>query len=375
MKGLSVEQAPNWENTDKLPDLTADESLNIFKVSKEESAAPWGAVETLPSITQEIEIASHSSVAAVPVIDPVKSTTIKNTKIDANFLNVLFDSGEEVSISDTKYGTHSIPVESLCQDSILITPNSDKMPPYSVPIDKLVLLSLNPIKGPRNDRNCTLYRTFLIEMDEGTAIEQKRYIEGLKVPYSVCVFSGNKSLHYAITLKDPFSTLSNYNYYARWILNVVKKADQNTLNPSRCIRVPNAMRTLESGETVRQKLIEVRERISIEDLNTWLSYHPDCRPPKKATKKAIRLSGEFDAILLKGKFLKMLDQGINSLTSRQRNKDWFNVACNLYENNCPYDEAVSYLEKRFEEEGDFKKSEFERTIQSAYDYMKKKIEE
>jgi hypothetical protein len=250
---------------------------------------------------------------------------IENTLINPDFLNILFNSDEEISVSPNKYATQSMPIEALKQPYVTIVSNSNKVPDQTVSIKDLVLVSLNPVKGKRLDKNCTMLRTFLVEVDTMSIADQKKYIKSIDLPYSVCVFSGGKSLHYAIVLEDGITGVANYNFYAKWILNIASKADQNTINPSRCIRIPDANRVLEDGTVVKQKLIDLKERITLDDLDFWLSKHPECRP-KKHTKKMDLTGGVANIQWVPKRFKEKINNGINSFTSRQRNKDWFACA-------------------------------------------------
>lgn len=299
---------------------------------------------------------------------------IENTLINPDFLNILFNSDEEISVSPNKYATQSMPIEALKQPYVTIVSNSNKVPDQTVSIEDLVLVSLNPVKGKRLDKNCTMLRTFLVEVDTMSIADQKKYIKSIDLPYSVCVFSGGKSLHYAVVLEDGITGVANYNFYAKWILNIASKADQNTINPSRCIRIPDANRVLEDGTVVKQKLIDLKERITLDDLDFWLSKHPECRP-KKHTKKMDLTGGVANIQWVPKRFKEKINNGINSFTSRQRNKDWFACACEFAKYNFTYDMIVEMFEHHFEEEPDFKRSEWLAALQSGVNYMKSKKDE
>ncbi|WP_214676866.1 hypothetical protein, partial [Escherichia coli] len=72
--------------------------------------------------------------------------------------------------------------------------------------DRINLIAINPIKGWRRDDQVTAFRTFLIELDDGSLEEQSKYVKEMDMPFTACIFSGNKSLHFAITLDQDLPT-------------------------------------------------------------------------------------------------------------------------------------------------------------------------
>ena len=193
--------------------------------------------------------------------------------LDKRFLETLFNEDEQVCVTDHKAAYRSIPLSDLRNKLVDLTKN-DGSDFKLVPVESLKLISINPIKGPRNDESCTAYRNFLIEMDDSALAQQWSYIQELNLPYSLCVFSGGKSLHFAVCLQESLPSEEIYRYYAEWILNVVSQADQNTKNPSRGIRIPGVER--EPGQF--QKLIDARDRISHDTLLSWLNDYRGFKP-------------------------------------------------------------------------------------------------
>jgi hypothetical protein len=125
-------------------------------------------------------------------------------------------------------------------------------------------------KPRRADHNVSAYRNFLIEIDSPgfDLVMQRDLIESIKTPWSTCVYSGNKSLHYIICLTDSV-TAEEYKSFAQRIHKIKKLSviDPATKNPSRFTRTPNVLR---ASSGCVQQLIGVRETISVEELEKWL---------------------------------------------------------------------------------------------------------
>ena len=121
---------------------------------------------------------------------------VRMKELSRQFLSTLFMPGEEVCFSPDKYARKSVPWESLGPEMVLESQGEKVKEKYrytKVSEDDIILVAINPIKGEKEDANVTAFRTFLVEIDDGDIYEQKQYIDVLKMPYSVCVFSGNKS--------------------------------------------------------------------------------------------------------------------------------------------------------------------------------------
>jgi hypothetical protein len=165
--------------------------------------------------------------------------------------NLMFRPGETVCVSPNKFGYHSIPLENAINGPVVLVPTADSVAKRGlvfedaierIESDKVILCALNPIKGYRDDLSCTAFRNFLVEMDTGSIDDQLAYIKKLGMPYSAAIFSGNKSVHFLLSLDKDLPSENVYRALAEWILNIVTLADQNTKNPSRSIRVPGAYR-------------------------------------------------------------------------------------------------------------------------------------
>lgn len=107
---------------------------------------------------------------------------------------------------------------------------------------------LNPTKDwhsaglPRRaDHNVVSFRNFLLEFDQGSLEEQQRLVLS-KIPVSAITFSGSKSLHFLISLKDPLHSLTEYKHVARRLFKLFPNADSSCRNPSRLSRLPQVLR-------------------------------------------------------------------------------------------------------------------------------------
>jgi hypothetical protein len=280
-------------------------------------------------------------------------------------LKLLFNEGEQVCVSHDGYGYHSIPVENLDYATVeLKAPPSSRLKDATIGTSEIRFVAINPISGLRRDDNCTAYRTFMVEMDEGDLGSQMRYVRSTGMPYSVCVYSGGKSLHFAITVDRDFPNYKMYYYYACWILKIMSLADQNTKNPTRSIRMAGAMR--ETGR--EQRLIELKQRVKVEELNTWLSKFDSLRPEgflnkddEGVRKPDVRLdSGQVPAWVFN-----ILKAGVNENAKFGRNVEWFKIASELGKAGYDEESAVAVLDKYFEPEYDFKRQEWLSTVRSG----------
>ena len=200
------------------------------------------------------------------------------TKIQKDFLELCFRDGETICVSPNKYGYHSIEQKELESNFTIISP-SEKVDDQVISPSDINMLCLNPVNGFRADANVTAYRNFLIEIDDGSLKEQKQYIDDIGMPYSACVFSGNKSLHFLISLEEDLLSYQMYYNAIEWVLNIVKKADQLTKNPSRSIRFPDNVRH-DTGK--KQTLIELKTAVKNADFYSWLTKYPDKMPREKS---------------------------------------------------------------------------------------------
>ena len=239
------------------------------------------------------------------------------------FLELLFNPGETICVTDCKGGYHSVEQSAMDSEVVLISPKEGKKPRKTTP-DRIIQVCINPIKGWSRDKDVTAYRTFLIELDEGSLPEQMKYIEDIGLPYSVCVFSGNKSLHFGITLDKDLLTEAHWKFTNEWILNILTKADQQCKNPSRKIRFPDNQRR--DGAQKIQSLVKIKGRVSKNELFKWLKKFPDCEPkPKKEMPKNRKaIPNTFD-------IPKWIVDELKAGVTYNRNGTFFKIAIKLVE--------------------------------------------
>lgn len=273
-------------------------------------------------------------------------------------LKMLFNEGEEVYASPDKYSSKWNEEEQkwdIYRPSVKIN---------NVDMDKTVLIGINPIKGmKRSDSNVTAYRSFLVEMDGMTLKQQQDYIKKSGLPYSACIFSGNKSLHFAVTLNQDLPNAEYYKYIANWLLTSLPEADQSTKNPSRGIRFPGVRRPGGKNQT----LIEIGERVSLDKLKHFLSKHPNARPKDEEifvasnndisyNSDSVKALSTWVLIGLKNGF----DFGIG------RNNRWFSVAVEFGKSGFGLEKTIAYLHPYFIPESTFSTSEWTVAIKSGW---------
>lgn len=279
-------------------------------------------------------------------------------KSTEQFLSLFFNEGETIGVSPNKFSYYSIDQCDLERPITLISPNS-KSKPITIRESDINLVTINPINGFRNDQNVTAYRSFLVEIDDLPLAEQRQYIERLEMPYSICIFSGNKSLHYGIVLDKDLPSEKHWRTICQWILNIASLADQQAKNPSRNIRMPNNRR--KNGKRLLQKLVDIRGRISQDELFIWLNKFPDSKPKERVKKK-------IDSSLYNGKFPKYVYKILDDLRNgarENRNSSWFGVTCAVAERGFSEDEIIDIFDQYFIEDHDFGRREWINTIKSA----------
>lgn len=171
-------------------------------------------------------------------------------------IRTLFESDEWCAIGEDKFDTRVSQVQSVIPR-------------------QLQFVGLNPLKqgGKRCDENVSAFRNFLLELDFGSFEKQYSYIvEELSVPFSTCVFSGSKSLHFVIALESCLGSEERWRQMASLLLKLVPKADQANKNPSRFTRIGGGFRP----DTAQvQKIVEERRRVNLEELEGWMRAQPN----------------------------------------------------------------------------------------------------
>lgn len=280
-------------------------------------------------------------------------------------LNLMFKPDETICVSDYKYGYHSMPLVMAISDSVkLVSPDSTREV-KDVHSDKLTMVALNPIRGFRQDINCTAFRNFLVELDYGTSEEQLEYIERLKLPYSAIIFSGGKSLHCLISLDQDLPNEKVWRDLSEWSLAIMSLADDKTKNPSRSIRVAGAIR--ETGN--EQSLVKYKGKTKLKDFIAWLNLYSHLKPEHKVRKQQTTL-GQNDFGAISPWVAYELKNGLSQ--TRGRNVSWFSIAVDLAQSGFNEDDAIAFLGQYFTADRTFPEREWLTAIHSGYKYAYEK---
>ena len=279
-------------------------------------------------------------------------------------LNLMFEPEDEVAVSNSQWAYHSMPQYSVLSGNVTLVSPNQKVPIQSVKTEELTLLCINALKGFRKDSAITTCRSFLWECDVGSLSSQIQYTRSLGTPTSLAVFSGNKSIHFGTVLEEPVD-IKTYRILYQWALNIGTLYDQNCKNPSRCIRIPGAIRPDTGRE---QKLVELGSRVKLDDFMAWLEKYPHLRPKEREERKDLTFQNDYDRL---SKWARdQLKYGIDF--SNGRNKTWFSLSCDLAKSGYSENEIEEILSQYLIEEHDFKYKEFLTAIKSAVSYMANK---
>lgn len=280
-------------------------------------------------------------------------------------MNLMFRPGERVCVSHNKYGYHSVPLESALADRVTLVSPDIRRKHEIFHTDRLTLVSLNPNAKWREDETCTAFRNILVEMDYGPLKQQLDHIKAIGLPYSAAIFSGNKSIHFLISLDQDFPSENVYRLFSQWILKAIPLADQKTFNPSRSIRIPGSYR--EPGK--KQRLIEYNGPVKLVDLVAWLERHPEAKPVRGPLRDK---KEEFDPNIIKPWVMERLQNGLDR--RKGRSNQWFAIAFEFALSGISEDATLRILGGFFVPDRDFKEKEWKTTINSAFKHVDKKTE-
>jgi hypothetical protein len=116
--------------------------------------------------------------------------------------------------------------------------------------------SLNPVKEIGDNRksgNIAVMKNFLFESDTLSVEEQKQLLKERLAIISMATYSGNKSIHFIIQIKNPPETIGQYHYVWRLLKDkYFPNADTQCNDCIRLTRTPNSVRT---GTNKRQLLL------------------------------------------------------------------------------------------------------------------------
>lgn len=143
---------------------------------------------------------------------------------------------------------------------------------------------LNACENGRKKSDIKKFRNFLVEIDEipGTKEPMSHRDQALlihqkyKVPYSTVVSSGNKSIHFIISLEEPLDDVHEYQFIADWIKNIIPEADKSVLVPEKLSRFISGIN--QKTQKMQKGHIPKGGRVSNERFLNWLNSFPNCKP-------------------------------------------------------------------------------------------------
>jgi hypothetical protein len=246
------------------------------------------------------------------------------------FLNALYEPNDWVCSADNKYGNESKPLEEVYNNECYITLNALRR------------------ESTRADRNVTTLRNFLVEFDDLILDQQLDYVKKVGMPFTTCVFSGNKSFHFVLSLKEPCADKAEYDRIVRWLYAAVPEADPSCKNPSRFTRL--GCGTHQNGTP--QDIEILNERIDKEELLTWLATQ--CPEPEDVTKCAKQMADEdYFRIQESGYRAKLHKATVEFCKTGGRkgfrHKNIFIAACNLRDCYYTIEEAKFVLLRKLQE--------------------------
>ena len=190
--------------------------------------------------------------------------------ITKQFYECLFDADELTVFGDNLYAT---------KPSKAIANGIKEDKPFFV---------INPIKpgSTRSIEGVKHFRNFMFEIDndmDGNMVpleKQKEIITVSKLPWSTCVYSGGKSLHWIVSLQQPLTDAVEYRIWWKMMESILNKTakemglnlkfDGNVKDPSRFSRAAGAVRI---DRKQIQRLERVIGRQPNEDIVRWFTYN------------------------------------------------------------------------------------------------------
>jgi hypothetical protein len=157
--------------------------------------------------------------------------------------------------------------------------------------DRHPFFVLNPLKridygyGGASLENIASYQNILIEWDDAalTIKQQLDRADRYGIPYALATHSGGKSVHFIISLQDPFKTLEEYTSTAKLIITALA-ADIKCANANRLTRNPEGLRG-----PLPQEVVGKGSKITQEDLRWWMHNGPPHKKMLKAMQEELAL--------------------------------------------------------------------------------------
>lgn len=196
---------------------------------------------------------------------------------------VLFDPGDHTCFAKYKKGTSVYPVFEMANQIDQGSANWINF--YSInplhPTRDLAPAESyhRPDRPRRASANVGKYRNFLYEIDRAdmSLTDQYTYIQGLGLPWSVCVYSGRKSLHFIISLEQPCQDSETHRGLDRRIRSILTLCDPSTTDAARLSRAPNVVR---HDTNKLQGIVGIRARVQLQQLEAFIEKHPSNHIPE-----------------------------------------------------------------------------------------------
>ena len=155
-------------------------------------------------------------------------------------------------------------------------------------------LSINPIKlnKTRSKNNVAVYRNMLFEIDailnddlkpildeNGKEIpmphkDQAKFMNDRGLPWSTMLDTANKSIHYTVSLETPAPSTEVYDAIWDTISQILGNRTDNKVKHCGAVgRAPGAIRKDKLVVPKEQRVLRVRNRISMETLEAWFAKH------------------------------------------------------------------------------------------------------
>lgn len=177
------------------------------------------------------------------------------------FFETLFRPGEKICVTKDQRGTALFD----WRDAEIIT--------------KAEFFCVNPSVSGRKNVNVTAHRNILVEFDAIPLDEQAAYVAGIGMPFTTCVFSGNKSFHYVISLAQDVSKETYKEIVKQVHAAVGAPVDKSCKNEARLSRFPNRMRR-DTGRL--QSLVSVGDPVDNAALIAWVRARGVAEPVTRA---------------------------------------------------------------------------------------------
>lgn len=201
-----------------------------------------------------------------------------------------------------------------------------------------VFTCINQLSGNRKDDNVSVFRNFLVELDNTPIAQQQKLITDLNMPFSTATFSGNKSIHFIISLEHPLIDKDQYDDTAYMLYQVIPGIDKSNKNCSRFTRTAGALRDGDKEQT----LVSINKRIPNDVFFDWLYAF---KPKERMQWSHEDIDMSTLPIGQKGKLSKSTIEILSKteIPKGERNQTLYKIACDFKNNNYSKEELIGTL--------------------------------